>query len=264
MSAPWMPLYIADYLRDTRRLHATEHGAYLLLIMEYWTAGSLPDDDRQLARLACVSEREWLSIKPIIARFFGPGWTHDRIDRELATSKAKYEKRAQAGKRGGIAKAQAKQNPSNATQELEANGKPGSTNHNHNHTLPGSEADASAAGAAQPPDPSIAERELFERGKAVLGKSGGGMIADLRRAKGGNVALARASIEEASTKQDPRAFVAGVIRHATNPKTGAFNASDVVSAGGRVAERLRGAIGPGIRSRSGDPDVRLLEARGRG
>ena len=63
----------------------------------------------------------------------------------------------------------------------------------------------------QAPDPSIAERELFRRGKDVLGKSAGRLIRDLLRAKGGNVALARAAIEQASTKQTPREYVARII-----------------------------------------------------
>lgn len=119
MSAPaWMPLYIGDYIRDTRRLRAAEHGAYLLLIMEYWqTRGQLPDDDRQLARIAGMTDREWKAARPLIEGFFQPGWKHKRIDEELAKADAKSEKRADAGKRGGIARAiamaDAKQNPSN-------------------------------------------------------------------------------------------------------------------------------------------------------
>ncbi|MBB5045941.1 hypothetical protein HNR60_000676 [Rhodopseudomonas rhenobacensis] len=65
-----------------------------------------------------------------------------------------------------------------------------------------------------PPDP---EKELFDRGKQVLGKSAGGQIVKLKNAKGGNVALARAAIEQASTKQNPAEYIAAVIRGGVGP-----------------------------------------------
>lgn len=83
MSRPWMPLYVADYLADTRHLGAVEHGAYLLLIMHYWQTGGLPDDDTQLARIACCTAAEWRKIRGVVANFFEPGWKHGRVNDEL-------------------------------------------------------------------------------------------------------------------------------------------------------------------------------------
>lgn len=71
---------------------------------------------------------------------------------------------------------------------------------------------ANATGADAPPDPSIAEREYFARGKQVLGKSAGGQLANLKRAKGGNIALARAAVEAASQAESPSEYIAKIIR----------------------------------------------------
>lgn len=120
-SPPWMPLYVADYLADTRRLSAAQHGAYLLLIMEYWISGGLPDDDSQLARIAAMTEQEWADSRAFIEPFFGEGWTHRRIDEELAKAKAKHKARVDAGKRGGEASAKTKQSASKATSNGTSN-----------------------------------------------------------------------------------------------------------------------------------------------
>lgn len=98
MSRPWMPFYVADYLRDTRRLTPAEHGAYLHLILEYWTAGELPDDDRQLARIAGMTPAEWKRARPNVQVFFHDGWKHKRIDAELAKSADISSKRSASAK----------------------------------------------------------------------------------------------------------------------------------------------------------------------
>lgn len=97
MNRPWMPLYIADYLRDTSHLRALESGAYLHLIMAYWVAGSLPNDDKQLATIAKVSDREWKKMRSLMEPFFGVGFSsHKRIDAELAKAKQVSSKRKSA------------------------------------------------------------------------------------------------------------------------------------------------------------------------
>lgn len=120
MSLPRMSWHIGDYKRDTGHLRAAGHGAYFLLTMHYWATGGLPNDDRQLAAIACMSDREWKSIRPTIEAFFQPGWRHKRIDKELAEANAKYERRALAGQKGGNAKALLKQTAGIATSNAVA------------------------------------------------------------------------------------------------------------------------------------------------
>lgn len=81
---PWMPLWIDDYLSDTTHLNAAEHGAYLLLIMQYWRDGGLPDNEEKLRKIARMSVRQWALSRATIRAFFGIHWCHQRIDRELA------------------------------------------------------------------------------------------------------------------------------------------------------------------------------------
>jgi uncharacterized protein YdaU (DUF1376 family) len=95
-----MPFYVADYLADTSHLSTVEHGAYLLLIMHYWQSGGLPAEDRKLARIARLNEREWTGIRETIAEFFDDNWQHSRIESELAKAEDKISKRSAAGKAG--------------------------------------------------------------------------------------------------------------------------------------------------------------------
>jgi hypothetical protein len=69
------------------------------------------------------------------------------------------------------------------------------------------------------------ETELFHRGKQVLGATGGGLIVKLLRAKNNNIAIARAAIELASTKQNPREYIGAVIRGGEKDEMGAAQQS---------------------------------------
>jgi uncharacterized protein YdaU (DUF1376 family) len=90
----WMPLDIPDYRADTAHLGALEHGIYILLIMHYWQTGSLPDDDKLLARIACATPTEWRGARPVIEAFFLPGWKHKRIELELQKARSISGKRS--------------------------------------------------------------------------------------------------------------------------------------------------------------------------
>lgn len=73
------------------------------------------------------------------------------------------------------------------------------------------------AAPSAPPEES-AEVDLFRHGKKILGAKAGGLIKNLVSAKGGNVALARAALETASTKADPREYLGAVIRGRDSPE----------------------------------------------
>lgn len=81
---PWMPFYVSDYLADTTHLTTFEHGAYILLILYYWSNGGLPKDENVIRRIARVSPSQWKRTRIVIEDFFEDGWRHPRIDAELA------------------------------------------------------------------------------------------------------------------------------------------------------------------------------------
>lgn len=93
---PWMPLNVEDYMSDTLHLSASEHGAYLLLIMRYWKDGGLPNDDRMVQRFSRLTPEQWEESRDVIAAFFDDGWRHSRIDAELAKAADIIEKRRSA------------------------------------------------------------------------------------------------------------------------------------------------------------------------
>ncbi|HEV7432804.1 MAG TPA: DUF1376 domain-containing protein [Steroidobacteraceae bacterium] len=158
-----MSIHIGDYKKDTGHLRAAGHGAYFLLIMHYWSTGGLPDDDRQLAAISCMSDREWKQWKPIMQAFFHDGWKHKRIDVELVQAHEAYAKRAAAGGRGGAATRKPKPNGSNAEAMLEQT----APNAEATLTLTNKEAKASSRASARESGNSMNLKEESEARKAV-------------------------------------------------------------------------------------------------
>lgn len=84
---PYMQLYIADYLADTMHLSTEEHGAYLLLMFNYWQTGRAIPKNR-LAKIARVSDSRWAELQTALKEFFeddGESWVHLRIERDIET-----------------------------------------------------------------------------------------------------------------------------------------------------------------------------------
>lgn len=106
---PYMQLYVADYLADTMHLTTEEHGAYLLLIFNYWQTGK-PIPVSRLARITRLSNERWTDVERSLVEFFnerGNEWVHDRIERDLDAVHATQAQRIAAGKASAEARKQA-------------------------------------------------------------------------------------------------------------------------------------------------------------
>ena len=99
---PYIQLYPADYLADTAHLNAAQHGAYLLLIMNYWQTGApLKDSNVRLANVARMSQQEWIEARELLEEFFeikDGEWIHHRIERDLSGVYSKSKNASMAGK----------------------------------------------------------------------------------------------------------------------------------------------------------------------
>jgi len=127
---PYIQLYIADYLADTAHLTTIEHGAYLLLIFNYWQRGhALNNANGRLASVARMSNEEWEQHEQTLAEFFeidGDEWINHRIDDDLAAVEAKSTKASIAGKASGATR--------RANAKRKSNGRSTDAERTPNHT----------------------------------------------------------------------------------------------------------------------------------
>lgn len=98
--------HIGDYNRDTSALSVTEHGAYRLLMDEYYVSERpLPNDLLTLCRICrAMSKGEKLAVDRVAKLFFEAwpdGLRHKRIEAEIAAYQQQAETSRQNGKRGG-------------------------------------------------------------------------------------------------------------------------------------------------------------------
>ena len=131
---PYMKLWPADYLGDTGHLTTTQHGAYLLLLMHMWLAGgSLPNDERKLARCARVSLKQWRGsiaqdVMPLFMVDKG-SITQKRLREEFLKGKVQSLLRSSLGAKGGRAKSL--NNQDRALAKATFLPKLNASNHNH-------------------------------------------------------------------------------------------------------------------------------------
>ena len=163
----------------------------------------------------------------------------------LADAISLREERKRAGQEGGKRSAEIrKQNQQQEASKAQANGEQNPT-HLHLHkqdSLFSNENSAcegpKAAKPKKPPSPlEIERKDFFVRGKAILGDGAGGLLNQLLAVKHGNVALARAALEQSSTMDNPRQYIAAIVNGGLNGKAQAASSSKVGFSG--IAARIR-------------------------
>lgn len=113
---PYMQFYVADYLADTGHLTTEEHGAYLLLIFNYWQTGKPLRKDR-LSTVARLSNDRWILVEQALKEFFhdnGETWAHFRIEGDLVAVQESVDKASKAGKASAAARQRKKELKDNA------------------------------------------------------------------------------------------------------------------------------------------------------
>lgn len=212
---PVLPLHIGDYIKDTPSVCESSwqhHGIYLLALQFAWnTPGCrLPDDLDWLAqKFGCTREVCESTVYPVIRRYFKKrrNWLYQKRLTETAefVEEKSAKRRSAAKSRWGKEKPESKCNANAMHGESKCNATKAKTKAKKN--IPPTE-------AAAPPNP---EKDLFDRGKALLGPKSGGLITRLLRAKGDPL-KAMAVIVDAEDAQDPREYVAAAIKGTTTAR----------------------------------------------
>jgi uncharacterized protein YdaU (DUF1376 family) len=120
----WMPLYIADYLADTTRLTTEQHGAYFLLILDYWRNGPPPDIDATLAQITKLTPAKWRAMRPILVEKFkveSGRWKHKRVERELGKAREMQSTLSERGRAGAAARWGGNDDPSGSSGNASGN-----------------------------------------------------------------------------------------------------------------------------------------------
>jgi len=129
---PYMQLYVADYLSDTMHLTTEEHGAYMLIIFNYWQRGKAPHFSK-LGAITKLNDR-WTSVEDSLKEFFEVDedglWFHWRIEADLEKVRLKQKQASNAGKISAKKRAQAKKSNAKGI----GNGRSNSVERKSNHT----------------------------------------------------------------------------------------------------------------------------------
>lgn len=221
---PWMKFYPADWRADPklRMCSIAARGLWveMLALMHeaepyghLSVAGVVPDA-RQLAALVGAPVKE---VKAAMDELEAAG-VFSRTDngtvysRRMVRDRERAERDKANGRKGGNPNVKGGVNP-----PVDGQDKAHMPEARDNVTSFANAQEVTPPPSAARPDLSDAKTQLYDRGRQVLGARSGGVITDLLAAKGGSIAQARAALETASERADPREYIQAIIRKKPPP-----------------------------------------------
>jgi uncharacterized protein YdaU (DUF1376 family) len=103
-----LPLWCDDLIASTVDMTPACFGAYMRLLCYAWTRGGIPDDEAACSRIAGgLEDGDWEAIRSRLTETEDGRLTHQRLELERVAVAEIREKRAEAGRKGGNARANA-------------------------------------------------------------------------------------------------------------------------------------------------------------
>jgi uncharacterized protein YdaU (DUF1376 family) len=104
MQSPAFQFYVQDFLTGTMHMTAEEIGAYILLLCHQWDKGALPDNDKELIKIARTKQKVIDSIRVKFAVGEDGRLRNMRLEKEREKQAAYREKMIEAGRKSGEAR----------------------------------------------------------------------------------------------------------------------------------------------------------------
>ena len=104
-----LQLFTDTFTAETVHLSNEQVGIYIRLLCFAWTKNAKPFTSESAYRICqCRDENCEIKVAEILEEFFkvetGKGWTHKRLTAEHEYLTAKYKKRSESGRKGGLAR----------------------------------------------------------------------------------------------------------------------------------------------------------------
>lgn len=234
----YFEFYSGDYTRDTADLTLIEHGAFLLLLADYYaTEIPKPNHNPTLFRIArAMTKEEQDAVIRVADRFFpvsaSDGLRHNaRADTEIAKARARIESARENGKRGGRPP-KPRNNPT-LSNPVNPNGTQPLTQTLTQKKAPQTPCSKEEQELKSPPAASVdVKADLFARWKALPGSGGGAFLVKLLRDhKPEQRVFDALETTMAETRADPKSYVIGVLARNDGP-------TDPADAAAANAERV--------------------------